>query len=81
MSVSLDNNLVFIDFVDIFHFLSSSLNCLVKYLDKNSLKYLSHEFSSEVLYLVKQKTFYPYEYMSSFEKFNKTLPNRRQFYI
>ena len=34
-------------------------------------KYLSLEFSSEQLRLVKQKEVYPYEYVDSFEKFSK----------
>ena len=32
---------------------------------------LSQEFDSNVLDLVKQKGFYQYEYMSSFNKFSK----------
>ena len=36
---------------------------------KDDFKYLSQEFDSNVLDIVKQKGFCPYEYMSSFEKF------------
>ena len=42
---------------------------------------MSQEFDIEVLDLVKQKEFYPYEYNSSFEKFWKTLSGKNEFYI
>ena len=48
-------------FIDCFQFLSSSLDSLVKNLSKNDFKYLSQEFDNNVLDLVKQKGFYPYE--------------------
>ena len=35
--------------------------------------HLSQEFHSNVLDLVKQKGFYPHEYMSDFEKFKEEL--------
>ena len=34
-------------------------------------KYLVEEFGSENLELLKQKDAYPYEYINSFERFNK----------
>ena len=43
-------------------------------------KYLSQEFGSEVLYLVKQNGFYLYESMSGFEKFKEELPSKEKFY-
>ena len=43
-------------------------------------KYLSHEFDNNVLDLVKQIGFYPYEYMSDFEKFKEELPRKEEFY-
>ena len=53
-------------------------------LDKNSskddFKYLSQEFDSNILDLVKQKGFYPYKYPSDFEKFKKQLPSKENFY-
>ena len=58
MSFSVSNKLSFID--------SSSLDSLVENLDKDDFKYLSQEFDNSVLDLVKQKGFYPYEYMSNF---------------
>ena len=36
---------------------------------KDDFQYLSQEFNSDILDLVKQKRFDPYEYMSDFEKF------------
>ena len=41
---------------------------------------MSQEFDN-VLHLVKQKEFYPNEYMSYFEKFMKKLPSKERFYI
>ena len=42
---------------------------------------MSQEFDSDVLNLVMQKGFYPYEYMNDFEKFKETLPSKEMFYI
>ena len=63
--VNIDNKLIF---VDSFQFLSSSLGSLVKNVCKNDFKYLSQEFDSKVLDLVKQKGYYPDENISSFKK-------------
>ena len=41
---------------------------------------MSQAFDNNVLDLVKQKWFYPYEYMSDFEKFKEELPNKKEFY-
>ena len=49
-------------------------------MSKDDLKYLSQEFDNNVLYLVKQKWFYPYEYMSNFEKVSWTVTKQRKFY-
>ena len=47
----------------------------------NDFKYLSQEFSDELLKLVKQKGVYPYEYMNNFKKFpNKKLPDKSKLY-
>ena len=58
-----------LSFIDSFQYLSSWLDSLVKNLVKDDFKYLSQEFDNNVLDLAKQKGFYPYEYMSNFEKF------------
>ena len=52
-------------------FMNSSLDSLVKNLSDNDFKYLSEEFSGELLELVKEKGVYPYEYKDSFKKFSE----------
>ena len=47
-------------------FMNSSLDSLVKNLSDNDFKYLSEEFSDEILEPIKQKGVYPYEYMANF---------------
>ena len=62
-------------------FMNSSLHALVKNLSDSDFKYLSEEFSSDLLELVKQKAVYPYEYMGSFKKFfDEKLPDRCKFF-
>ena len=73
MSFTINNKL---SVIDSFQFLSSSLDSLVKNLDKYIFKYFSQELDNNVLDLVKQKRFYPYEYMSDFEKFKEKLPSK-----
>ena len=41
---------------------------------------MSEEFDNKVLDLAKQKGFYPYEYMSDFEKFKEELSSKEKFY-
>ena len=77
MSYNINNKVISIDS---FQFLKSSLDTLNKNLDIDDLKYLSREFNSKVLDLVKQKRFYPYEYMACFEKFKEGLPGKEKFY-
>ena len=64
--LSINNKL---SFIISFQFLSSSLDNLVKHLNKDDFKYLSQEFDKNELDLVKQRGFYPYEYVSQFENF------------
>ena len=57
--------------------MNSSLEKLVKNLSANDFKYLTQEFCSKNLELLKQKGAYPYNYMGRFKRFNKEkLPNR-----
>ena len=77
MSFSINDKL---SFIDSFQFLSSSLDSLVKNIAKDDFKYLSQEFDNNVLDLVKQKGFYPYEYMRDFQKFKEQLPSKEKFY-
>ena len=76
-SFSLDNKLVLIDGFQLLNFL---LDSFFKNLGINDFQYLSQEFDSEVLDLIKQKRFYRYEYMSDFEKINQTLLSINEFY-
>ena len=61
-------NLIFIDSMQ---FINSSLEKLVKNLSDNDFKYLTQEFGSKNLELLKQKNAYPYEYMDIFKRFSK----------
>ena len=63
-----NKNLVFIDSMQ---FMNSSLDKLVENLSDEDFKYLIEEFGSRNVRLLKQKGVYPYEYMDSFEKFDK----------
>ena len=67
MTVTIKKNLVSIDSMQ---FINSSLEALVKNLSDNDSKYLSQEFSGDLLKLLNQRSMYPYEYMNSFEKLN-----------
>ena len=77
MRFSINNNL---GFIDNFRFLSSTLDSLIKNLNKGDFRYLSQESDNNVFDLVKQKELYPYEYMSDFEKFKEELPSKEKFY-
>ena len=66
MNFNINNKLIFIDITQLLNFL---LDSLVKSSGKHDFKYLSQEFDSKLLDLVKQKGFYSYEYMSDFQKF------------
>ena len=74
MAFTINRNLIFIDSMQ---FVNSSLDSLVKNLSDNDFKYLSEEFSSDLLKLVKEKGVYPYEYMNSYKTFSEDkLPDR-----
>ena len=64
MTFFLNKDLVFIDSMQ---FMDPSLEKLVKSLSDNDFKYLTEEFGSKYLELLKQKGVYPYEYMDSFK--------------
>ena len=53
------------------------MDSLVKNLSKYGLKYLSQESDNNVLDLVKQKEFYPFEYITDFEKLQEELPRKK----
>ena len=58
-------------FIDSMEFINSSLENLVQNLSDNDFKYLTQEFGSKDLGLLKQKDPYPYEYMNSFKRFSE----------
>ena len=41
---------------------------------------MSQEFNNNIVDVAQQKEFYPYEYMSDFEKFKEELPSKEKFY-
>ena len=54
---------------------------LVKKLSENDFKYLTEEFRSKNLELLKQKDAYPHAYMDNFKRFTEEkLPNKECFY-
>ena len=78
MAFMLGNHLTFIDS---FQFMSSSLDKLVSDLPAEALKYTNKKFKGKKFELMTRKGVYPYDYMDSFEKFNKTeLPTKEEFY-
>ena len=77
MSFIINNKLTFIDS---FQSVSSSLDSLVKNLNKDNFKYWSQELDDSVLDPVKQKVFHPYDYRSDFEKFIGELPSKEKFH-
>ena len=65
-------------FKDSLKFMSSSLGALVNNLPKNGFKNISKYYTPEEVELIKQKGFYPYEFMDTEEKFNDTNPPPRE---
>ena len=68
IAFTINRNIVFIDSVQ---FMRSSFDSLVRNLMDEDFKYLSGEYSGELLKLVKEKGVYPYEYMDSFKRFSE----------
>ena len=68
-------------FKDSLKFMSSSLGALVNNLPKDAFKNLLKYFTPKQAEILKQKGFYPYEYMDSIEKFKDTEPPpMKEFY-
>ena len=64
-------------FIDSIQFMNSSLEKLIKNLSDSDFKYLTEEFGSKNLELLKKKDAYPYEYMDSFKRFGEgKLPDK-----
>ena len=70
-----------IRFIDSFKFMGSSLEALVNNLPKDAFNNLERYYTKEEAELIKRKGFYPYEYMSTEERFKETkLPPKEAFY-
>ena len=65
-------------FKDSMKFLNSSVAALVNNLPEDGFKNLEKYFKTEQIKLLKQKGFYPYEYMDSIEKLKDTEPPPQQ---
>ena len=68
--------------IDSMQCMTFSLDPLVNNLSDNDFKYLSQEFSSDLLKLMKQKGVNPYEYMDTFKMFfsEDKLPDNCEFF-
>ena len=60
--------------------MNSSLEKLVKNLSDNDFKYLTEEFVSKNLLLLKQQDAYPYKYMDSFKRFNEERLHEKEYF-
>ena len=61
--------------------MNSSFKKLIKNLSDNDFKYLTEQFNSKVLELLKQKGAYPDEYTDNCKRFNdEKSPDRECFY-
>ena len=67
-------------FKDSLKFMSSSIEVLVKNLPRDAFKNLLKNYTLEQTELLKQKGFYPYEYMDSVEKFKEDKPPPREVF-
>ena len=68
-------------FIDSIKFMSSSLDSLVNNLAKGGHEFWGYEnYSCEQRELLIRKGVYPYEYMDSWDKFNRSLPSIDKFY-
>ena len=68
-------------FIDSFKFMATSLDNLVNNLPEDGFTNLEKYYTGDKLTLVKRKGVYPYEYMTSLERFEETkLPPKEAFY-
>ena len=68
-------------FKDSMKFLKSSVKALVNNLPKDGFNNLEKYFTTEQIKLLKQKGFYPYEYMDSIEKLKDPTPPPQQAFF
>ena len=78
MAFFLSRDLVFIYSIK---FMNCSLDKVVKHLVDKNFKYLVKEFGTENFKTLKQKGAYPFEYMSSFKKFNQDKLCARKYFF
>ena len=70
-----------IRFIDSYKFMNDSLESLINNLPDDGFNNLERYYKGEKLSLVKQKGFYPYEYMNSLERFKEDkIPSKEAFY-
>ena len=70
-----------IRFIDSIKFMSDSLESLINNLPGDAFNNLERFYKGEKLSLVKQKGFYPYEYMNSLKRFKENkIPSKEAFY-
>ena len=70
-----------IRFIDSYKFMNDSLESLINNLPDDGFNNLERYYKGEKLSLVKQKGFYPYEYMNSLERFKENkIPPKEAFY-
>ena len=73
--------LIELRFIDSFKFMSSSLDSLTRNLVGSATKLFGFENYSELQYeLLTRKGVYPYEYMTSWDRFEESLPLIEAFY-
>ena len=78
MAFLLNKNLAIIDSMQ---FMNSTLEKLAKNLRDDDFRYLTEEFCSKYLELLKQKDAYSYDYIHSFKRFNEEkLPDKECFF-
>ena len=67
--------------IDLLQFYNGSLDTLASNLKDKDFKHLNSEFGIDKLEILKRKDSYPYEWVSSYEKFKRLfLPEKKYFY-
>ena len=78
MTIIVNRHIIFIDSLQ---FYNSSLDTLASNLNNEDFKYLVSESGIDKLEMLKRKDAYPYECISSYEKFkHPSLPEKKYFY-
>ena len=79
--IDLGDKKIELRFIDSFKFMSSSLNSLTNNLVRGGNRLFGFEnFTLKQYELLTRKGIYPYEYMSSWDKFEEELPCKKAFY-